>query len=90
MVSFPEFRKSAPKPTMTVASLDARHRVQRRSVMMAMESLRAVAAPAPDDLCGRLEWEGHLERTAHLRARFYRLRMLQQAERQELIEALTP
>ena len=73
---------------MTVASLDARHRVQRRSVMVALEPMVCSTAPVDDTLKARLAMEVHLEQTAHLRASFYSLRLRQEEEREALIGAI--
>lgn len=88
MVAFPALLRRSPEPKMTVASLDARHRVQRRSVMVALEPM--VCSPAPTELTLReqLALATHLERTARLRATFYSLRLRQDKEREALIAAI--
>ena len=88
MVAFPALLKRSPEPKMTVASLDARHRVQRRSVMIALEPMVRSPAVAEDTLQARLIAEVHLERTARLRATFYSLRLQQEEEREALIDAI--
>lgn len=88
MVAFPALLKRNPEPKMTVASLDARHRVQRRSVMVALEPMVCTPAPAEPTLRARLAVDAHLERTARLRATFYSLRLRQEDEREALIDAI--
>jgi len=86
MVAFPEFLKRHAEPAMTVASIDALHRVQRRSVMMALEPMICTRPPDDSDLRHHLSWVSHLEQTASLRARFYSLRQKQTSDRQVLID----
>lgn len=89
MVASPELLKQRPEPEMTVASLDAKHRVHRRAMMQALQPLICARPPAEESLKARLLWESHLERAAIYRAEFYQLRLRQLAERQALIEDIT-
>ena len=90
MVAFPPLLKRRSEPKLTVASLDARHRVQRRSMMAALQAMRSPPVLDVDPLLAGMTQEIHQERIASLRAAFYRLRLQQEAERAELIAALCP
>jgi hypothetical protein len=92
MVIFPDLRRQNETSGLTVASLDARHRVQRRSLMMALEPMIRAVQPGDasrEHLVEQLLLEAHLEQTASLRACFYRLREDQFREREALIELLS-
>ena len=77
---------------MTVASLDALHRVQRKRALTALAPL-VLGQEIPDGSAGethrQILGEARLENAARLRARFYRLRLKQQEERLELIEQIS-
>ena len=91
MVALPEFFRSEPvKPRqMTVASLDAKHRVARKALLQTLETMIFPSTPQPDTLQGALMLDAHLERTAALRAEFYQVRQAQGVERTALIESLS-